>query len=247
MIDSVAEIPEKLVEMLRFNINRERKYPKDLYRSIRAMDAAARLLIENIPNLQIRALLLEERGGADASYENENQTWHGLQDIAACTDRLLTRRGKNKRIRRALYPEDAGLDAKGLCALIVSIAWWLGTSKWPGSKNWRVQQMCEDLWAKASGSPRPRRNTGEPQPFRPDLCPAENWGREGSESVAAWKYHLHACRKVSREDRQFKLVIQIFSGDVEKAPAFEEALLRELIKKIEITDPKISVAGRKGE
>jgi hypothetical protein len=217
-------IPEKFVELLRYNINREKEYPKDLYRSIRAMDVAARLLIENIPNLQIRALLLEERD----RFENENETWHGLGDIADCTGRLLTRLG-DKRNRSKLYPDGARLDAKGLCAFIVSIAWWLETDKWPGRKNRRVQQMCEDLWAKASGSSRPRRNTGEPQPSRPDICPAKNWGRLGSESVAAWKHHLDACHKVSRKDPQFRLVIQIFSGDVEKAPALEQALLRELI------------------
>jgi hypothetical protein len=121
----------KLIETLRYAIKREAIYPNrpTLYDRLEDVEKAARLLMDELPDLQIHALLLD----GDDRIENENETYHGLCDIAARAARVRAHKPP-KQGRGKLYPEAAiGPNPMELCALMVSIGWHEKRREWPGN------------------------------------------------------------------------------------------------------------------
>ena len=182
----LTEALPKLRDMLRFSIEREPVYPSrpELHRRLGAIEDAARLLIKEMPDLHILALLL----AGDEQIENENELFHGLRDMA---DRAALARKPRKQGRGARYPETAiGPSSMELCALMIAVAYYQAHRRWPGKNNGVAHQACEALWKFAGG---PRR-LGRGKPRSPSLAKettaAGSWGKSGSATVAVWRRYL---------------------------------------------------------
>ena len=164
---------EKLIKTLRYAIKREENYPNrpTLYDRLEEIEKAARLLIDELEDLQITALLFD----GDEDPENTRKVYHGLCDIAARAARVPARRPRTKG-RGRLYPEaDIGPNPMELCALMVSIYWHEKRRQWPGNDTLEVHQACELLWRNADGPARPA------------------WGKP--DSLVTWRNHLRAAQK----------------------------------------------------
>ena len=156
--DGEFEKLPKLIEMLSFAIKRDATYPSrpELHERLEAIENAARLLMDELPDLQMHALLLD----GDERIENENETYHGLRDIAARAAQVRARKPP-KQGRGKLYPEAAsGPNLMDMCALMVGLMFERGCGRWPGKSNAEAHRLCEALW-KAAGGPR-RLGSGEP-------------------------------------------------------------------------------------
>jgi hypothetical protein len=181
-----------LIKMLSDTIEAEAVYPtrRELHRRLEAIEKSARLLIQELPDLRILALLLD----GDARIENENETYHGLHDISARAARVR-KRNPLKQGRGRLYPKSAiGVGAMELCALIVAVCHHHESGKWPGKDNAKAHQLCEALW-KAAGGP-PRLGRGKPRLPSPlkETKAEKSWGKSGSATVAVWRNHLKTGR-----------------------------------------------------
>jgi len=108
----------------------------------------------------------------DPAFLNQNETYHGLGDIAERAARVRDQRPQGQGAGK-LYPASAaGPNEKELCALIVMIAWRSHSGKWP--KNTRaMHEACEALWRTAGGQ-----------------TVARGWGVDGLDSVTAWRAHF---------------------------------------------------------
>jgi hypothetical protein len=163
-------LPHGPIEALRFAIKKEADYPTrpELYERLQAIENAARLLRKELPDLRMRQLLLD----GDQTFLNQNETYHGLHDIAERAARVRAqnppRQGRGK-----LYPENArGPNERVLCALIVMIAWKRHNGDWP-KNNATMHEACAALWRTAGG-----KNI------------ALGWADGRPESVIAWRAHM---------------------------------------------------------
>ncbi len=171
--DGEFEKLPKLIERFSFAIKREATYPSrpKLHRRLKAIEKAARMLMDELPDLQIHALLLD----GDERIENENETYHGLRDIAARAAQVRARKPP-KQGRGKLYPEAAiGPNLMDMCALMVGLMFERGCGRWPGKSNAEAHRLCEALWKAAGGRPR------------------VGWGKPGS--VVVWRKHLKTAQK----------------------------------------------------
>ncbi len=206
----------KLQDRLRYAIEREATYPRrpELLGRLETIEKSARLLMCEMPDLRIRALLLD----GDERIENENEIYHGLRDIA---DRAARVRARNprKQGRGNLYSKVAtGPNPMELCALMVAMVHCHGNGRWPGKGNVKVHQNCEALW-KAAGGPQ-RAGWGEPI------------------SVAVWRNHLKAAQKY-RPPQQAGINIQrILVPNIRRKPASRHGELGKLLYDHQNSHPK---------
>jgi hypothetical protein len=169
-----ARVFEKLIKTLSFVIKQDKIYPSrpKLHRRLEAIEKAARLLMDELSELRINALLRD----GDERIENENELYHRLRDLAARAARVRARNPRTQG-RGKLYPKAAiGPNPMELCALMVGLAYCEGLGRWPGKRNAKAHQNCEALW-KAAGGPR-----------------RLGWGKSGSATVAVWHHHLKAAQ-----------------------------------------------------
>lgn len=187
-------LPHGPIEALRFAIKKETDYPArpELYERLEAIENAARLLRKELPDLLMRQLLLD----GDHTFLNQNETYHGLHDIAERARRVRTqnppRQGRGK-----LYPENAcGPSEPELCALIVMIAWRVHTCEWP-KNNATMHGACAALWRAAGGK---------------DIT---QWRPGGSfKSFSAWHAHMRKAKKFRPPQHPAGLIIENFFDPV---------------------------------
>jgi hypothetical protein len=178
-----------LIPGLQYAIKREAAYPSrtELLRRLGAVEAAARLLMRELPDLQIRALLLD----GDERIENENEMYHGLKDMAARAGRVRERKPR-KQGRGKLYPDPAtGPNLMEHCALIYAVVHHHKFGRWP-KNDANARQACEALWKEAGGPQR------------------AGWGTPGS--VAVWKRYLTAAQKYQPPHPAGKLFQRILAA-----------------------------------
>jgi hypothetical protein len=150
-----------LVDHLAFAIGRVGKYPPrpELHQRLEAIQTLAsrgrrplarQMVMREVADPRIFALLANgdpriERALSKPPINLRNvERW-----TATARERHPPRRGQGR-----LYPDPvAGPDAREHCALIVSVAWYKDTGKWPGHGNPTAQLICELLWRKAGGAP----------------------------------------------------------------------------------------------
>ncbi len=110
----------KAREMLAYSIKAERKYPhrKELQASLKRLATAIDTIREAERDFDLMTLL---RAGDDF-FLNENETCHGLADLAKRVKETLgdipVRKGRDK-----FFGRPAGPTPQQICALIVSILW----------------------------------------------------------------------------------------------------------------------------
>ncbi len=161
-----------LIAGLSYAIERESTYPSrpDLFQRLRNLEKSARLLMVELADLQILALLLD--GGRGIAHENE--MYHALKDVAARTARVISR--PRKQGRGKLYPKsNTGPNPMEHCALVAGALYRRGKGRWPGNKNPDAHQLCEALWKAAGGAQR------------------AGWGKSGS--VVVWGHYLKAAKR----------------------------------------------------
>jgi len=191
--DGEFEKLPKLIEMLSFAIKRDATYPSrpELHERLEAIENAARLLMDELRDLRITALLLD----GDERIENENEMYHGLSDIAARAARVRALKPR-KQGRGKFYPAAAiGPSLMDTCALMVGLMFERGCGRWPGKSNAEAHRLCEALW-KAAGGPR-RLGSGDPRSPSPtkERKAAGSWGKAGFATVEVWRRHLAAARE----------------------------------------------------
>ena len=182
------------IEALRFAIKKEADYPTrpELYGRLEAIENAARLLRKELPDLRMRQLLLD----GDQTFLNQNETYHGLHDIAERAARVRAQNPPRQGLGK-LYPKDArGPSEPQLCALIVMIAWRRHTGEWP-ENNKAMQEACAALWRTAGG-----KNT------------ALGWADGGFESVIAWRTHMRMAAKFRPPQHPAGRIIENFFDPV---------------------------------
>lgn len=218
-----------LIPQLRYAIEREAAYPSrtELLRRLEAIEDAARLLMRELPNLQILYLLLD----GDERIENEHEMFHGLRDMAARAERV---RALNPRKQGSgkLYPEPAtGPNLMEHCALIYAVVHHQAFGRWP-KNDANARRACEALW-KAAGGPR-RSGGAKLRPLSPLInkpCSpspvtktkkseaALNWGKLGSATVAVWKRHLTAAQKYRPPHPAGELIQHILAPAIRSRPS----------------------------
>ena len=218
-----------LIPQLRYAIEREAAYPSrtELLQRLEAIEQAARLLMRELPDLQIHSLLLDR----DERIENENEMYHGLKDMAA---RAAGARERNPRRqgRGELYSEPAaGPNLMEHCALIYAVVHHHEFGRWP-KNDAKARQACEALW-KAAGGPRRsgRDKLRSPSPLKEtprspsqlmktkESEAALNWGKFGSATVAVWKRYLTAAQKYRPPHPAGELIQHILAPAVRRRPA----------------------------
>jgi hypothetical protein len=164
-------LPQLFIDQLRYAVQRDEEYPSlpKLRKRIESMKVAAELLLRELPDPRISALLLN----ADPWIENEVETAAGLRDISTRAARVLAR-APRKQGRVKLYPETGtALNSMELCALMAALVWQKRVGTWPGKNNVRAHQFCEQLWTAADGPAR------------------TSWGK--ADSVVVWRNYIKAA------------------------------------------------------
>jgi hypothetical protein len=175
-----------LVNHLTFHIGRESKYPPrpELHQKLKALEAWARRgrrplarqkVIQELADPQIFGLLANGDPLIASALSKPPINMRNVERWAAMArERHPPRRGQGK-----FYPDPvAGPDAREHCALIVSVALYKDTGKWPGHGNPTVQLICELLWRKAGGPAHLRHG-----------------GVDAPGTFATWRKHLVVARR----------------------------------------------------
>jgi hypothetical protein len=177
-----VELPEWLVpviakacDTLQWSVKKEAEYPgrQALRKRLQTLQAAIECVRENIRDLDISTILL----AGDNQFHNQNETYHGLGDLAArvasAIAKIPVRKGRDK-----FFVRPDGLALQVNCALMVCVIWNRVHGKWAPNTNPGAQQACAELWAAAGGRS------------------VERWGatKDGA-SVAVWRDHLRRAKK----------------------------------------------------
>jgi hypothetical protein len=183
-----------LSEMLSNAIEGEATYPSrpELHRRLKAIEDAARLLTRESLDLKILALLLD----GDERIENQNETYHGLKDIAARAARANAR--PRKQGRGKLYPKAPTWPSPmELCALMIETIWQQHTGQRPPVNNAKVHQLCEALWRKAAGGGR-----------------RTAWG----DSASGWRNHLRAAKLYRAPHQAGRRIEHVLAPEIRPRP-----------------------------
>jgi hypothetical protein len=172
---------------LAWTIKKEREYPhrKELRARLKKLaDAVQTVRAAMYEDFDLMIML---RAGDDFIL-NENETFHGLGDLAERTRKTLAavpaRKGKDKYFWRS-----EGATPRQNCALMVSILWERVRSAAPPKSNVQAQEACAALWAAAGGL------------VERDGKIVGKWGttRVGA-SVSVWRDHLRAAKLLSQSE-----------------------------------------------
>ena len=159
---------------LAFAIRREAEYPSrpELHQRLAAIEDAANLLTRELTDPTISILLRDGYEGI----ENEISLGVDLRGVALRAAKARLRSPRTPGRGRLSPDAGTGPDALGYCALIVSMAWYLDTGKWPGQRDAAAHIVCEALWLTSGG---------------------EAHGRLGAHpgTLTAWRKHLVAARR----------------------------------------------------
>ena len=117
--------------------------------------------------------------GNDNFTLNENETFHGLRDLAERTEKALSRIPGGSS-RHKFYARTEGLSLHVNCALMVSLIWAKRKNNWPPKANTDAQKACAHLWVLAGGS---------------------TTGRWSPNSTAVWRDHLRDASRVKDSHR----------------------------------------------
>lgn len=165
----------------------------ELHQKLGAIENAARLLVRELSDLRIFALLSDGNTRIEHALTGAARNARWLAGRAAgVRERSPPNQGRGR-----LYPSPAaGPDALEYCALIVSMAWHKDAETWAGTRNVTAQAICEALWRKAGGPPHT----------------AHSGLSEAPAAFAAWRVHLIAARRYRPPHPAGKLVARIMAG-----------------------------------
>lgn len=133
---------------LAWTVGKEREYPSRRVMRARLGKLAASIntVREAMFDFDLATLL---RAG-DSFFLNENETYHGLGDLAERVRKTLEalppRKGSDKYFLRS-----EGATPRQNCALMISILWEEVHSRAPPNTNANAQEACAALWVAASG------------------------------------------------------------------------------------------------
>ena len=187
----LKDLPHGPTETLCWAIKNEINYPRrpELYKRLKAIEDAVRLLRREMADLVMSNLLLD----GDPTFFNQNQTYHGLGDMAERAARICGRHPQRQGPEK-LYPESAtGPNAKELCALILMIAWRNHSGEWPKNTQ-AMREACEALWRTSGGR-----------------TVARGWGKDGLDSVAAWRANIRRARQYRAPHTAGRLIENFFT------------------------------------
>ncbi len=172
---------------LAWTVKKEREYPHR--KELRARLKKLAVAIETVREAMLRDfdLMTLLRAGDDFLL-NENETYHGLGDLAERVKRTLgdlpARKGRYKYFWRS-----EGATPQQVCALMVSVLWERVRSTPPPNTNAEAQEACAALWAAARGPVKPKRKI-----VRKVRIPRD------STSTEVWRDHLRAAKLLAQSD-----------------------------------------------
>jgi hypothetical protein len=192
LIASAGEPPRWLIAAvskarltLTWTIKKEREYPgrKELRLQLKKFAAAIETVREGMRDFDMATLL---RAG-DNFFLNENETYHGLSDLAERVSKTLgaipLRKGRDKHFRRS-----EGATPQQICALMVSALWERARSAVPLNTEKCAQKACAALWVAAEG------------PVEVDGKIVGSWTDRTNPSTAVWRDHLRAAKKLAESE-----------------------------------------------
>jgi hypothetical protein len=124
---------------LAWNVKKEREYPhrKELRNRLEKLDEAIETVRAEMRDIDISTMLL----AGDDAFHNQNETYHGLGDLAERVKRTLgdlpARKGRDKYFWRS-----EGATPQQNCALMVGILWKSVHSAAPPNTNAQAQEAC---------------------------------------------------------------------------------------------------------
>ncbi len=200
---------------LAWTIRKESEYPsrKAMRARLGKLAAAIDTVREAMVDFDLAMLL---RAG-DNFFLNENETYHGLGDLAErvrkTLDALPPRKGSDKYFWRS-----EGATPQQNCALMISILWEEVHSKAPPNTNANAQEACAALWAAASG------------PVKRGRKIAGKWRipSDGT-STEVWRDHLREA-KLRNESEEAKFLKRSLILGWAETPASPEEV--ELIRRL---------------
>jgi len=187
-----------LKDALASAIVHEADYPRrpQWRRRLSRIEKAANLLVRELIDLKTAALLSDGDQQREIALSELARELHSLAWRAA----EVCRRNPKTQGRGTLYPDAiAGPDPRELCALIISVLFHRVIGCWPGQRNSKVLQVCEDLWRAAEGYPHlPHR--------KEDGTPGKQMG---------WRKYLLAARKYRPPHAAGALILRMLEGPEE--------------------------------
>ena len=176
---------EKAMDTLAWTIQEERKYPtrKELQSRLKALASAIETVRQAMLDLDLATLLL----AGDNLFLNQNETFHGLGDLA---ERVKIQLGKIpiRKGRDKFYARPDGATPQQNCALMVRILWEFVHSAAPKPDDMRAQKACAGLWAAAGGLvERGGKVIG-------------HWSDRANPSTAVWRDHLRATKTLDNSE-----------------------------------------------
>jgi hypothetical protein len=208
---------EKARATLAWTVKKEREYPsrKEMRARLMKLAGAIGTVREAMRDFDLATLL---RAG-DNFFINENETYHGLGDLAErvrkTLDALPPRKGSDKYFLRS-----GGATPRQNCALMISILWEEVHSKAPPNTNANAQEACAALWEAASG------------PVKRGRKVAGKWRipSDGT-STEIWRDHLREAKLRAGSEEAIFLKRSLVPGRAETLASPQEVeLIRRLIR-----------------
>jgi hypothetical protein len=196
-------------------IRKEREYPSRKAMRARLVKLAA--AIDTVRGAMFDFDLAMLLRAGDNSFLNENETYHGLGDLAErvhkTLDALPARKGPDKYFWRS-----EGATPQQNCALMISVLWEEVHSDAPPNTNANAQEACAALWAAASG------------PVKRGRKIAGKWRipSDGT-STEVWRDHLRAAKRRAESEEAKFLKRSLVPGWAETPASPEES---ELIRRL---------------
>jgi hypothetical protein len=202
----------KAIATLAWTIQKEGEYPhRSVLRArLQKLHAAIETVRGEIRDLDMSRLLR----GKDDFFLNQNETYHGLGDLAERVKRSLSHLPKRKG-RDKFFGGLGGASAQENCALMISILWEQIHFAPPANTKAEAQEACAALWKAAGGTVKGRRRKTGQKLRLPSA--------RGSTEV--WRDHLRAAKRLAASE-EAKFLRR--SLDQNWDPALKRATPREV-------------------
>jgi hypothetical protein len=202
---------EKAMDTLAWTIQGEREYPtrKVLQSRLKGLASAIETVRQAMHDSVLAPLLLAR----DNLFLNQNETFHGLGDLA---ERVKIQLGKipNRKGRDKFYGRPDGATPQQNCALMVRILWEFVHSAAPKPDDEQAQKACAGLWAAAGGPV------------------TDHWSDRANPSTAVWRDHLRAARALDNSEEAMFLRRSLGPNAARTLATTEETELIHLIARL---------------
>jgi hypothetical protein len=192
-----------------WTIQKEREYPtrKQMQSRLKELGSAIETVRQAMLDLDLATLLRAE----DNFFLNENETFHGLGDLAERVKiqlgKLPIRKGPDK-----FFARPDGASPQQNCAIMVRILWKLEHSAAPKPDDKRAQKACAGLWAAAGGR--------------------LGWSDHENPSTATWRDHLRMAEALDDSEEARFLRRSLDPSATRTLATAEETELIRLFKRL---------------